>query len=231
MFELKIGDKVTIRRDLEHKEYGLNTAVPDMIRYAGLDATIRGYAITKKDNYHLDIDSGKWNWDINMFESVESVKDEEVSKEECKVESHEYNEGDVVIIRDDLTPGTYGEVDFVLPMSEYLGKRATIEEIDEEGDFSLDVDGGKFYWSKEMVRPLEKVDTIDYECEYFRLVEVVNEYEDIIDELEEELKESELNNLVLTEKYNSLVNEYNNLLTLHTNSLIENAKLKEKTTI
>ena len=221
MHKLKIGDKVIIRGDLEHKTYGLNTAVSDMLKYAGEEATIIGHARSKQDNYTLDIDGGCWTWDINMFEELT----------ENGYKEHTYQIGDKVKIHDNLSIGTHGNVDFVMEMSTYLGMEATITDIDFDGDFSLDVDNGEYYWSKEMVSPLEKVNTIDYECEYFRLVEVVNEYEDIIDELEDELKESELNNMILTEKYNSLVTEYNNLLDSHTNALVENTKLKKKTTI
>ena len=221
MHKLKIGDKVIIRGDLEHKTYGLNTAVPDMLKYAGEEATIIGHARSKQDNYTLDIDGGCWTWDINMFEELT----------ENGYKEHTYQIGDKVKVHDNLSIGTHGNVDFVMEMSTYLGMEATITDIDFDGDFSLDIDNGNYYWSKEMISPLEKVNTINYECEYFRLIEVVNEYEDIIDELEDELKESELNNMIITEKYNSLVHEYNNLLTLHTNSLVENAKLKKKTTI
>lgn len=223
MSKLKIGDKVIIRRDLEHKEYGLNTAVPDMVRYAGQEATIRNYVSTKKDNYYLDIDNGKWCWDINMFEYTAESKD--------TYTEHEYQIGDKVKIHEYLTLGMYGELDLVQDMVEYLGMEAEIVDMDADGDFTLDVDGGKYWWNKEMVCPLEKVNQIDYECEYFRLIEVVNYDEDIIAELEDELKESELNNMIITEKYNSLVHEYNNLLDLHTHALVESAKLKKKTTI
>ena len=192
-----------------------------MLKYAGEEATIIGYARSKQDNYTLDIDGGCWTWDINMFEELT----------ENGYKEHTYQIGDKVKIHDNLSIGTHGNVDFVTEMSTYLGMEATITDIDFDGDFSLDIDNGEYYWSKEMISPLEKVNTINYECEYFRLIEVVNEYEDIIDELEDELKESELNNMILTEKYNSLVIEYNNLLDSHTNALVENTKLKKKTTI
>lgn len=223
MSKLKIGDKVIIREDLECKQYGLNTAVSYMLKYAGQEATIRGYVSTKIDNYHLDIDDGQWAWDINMFEYTAENKD--VHKE------HEYQIGDKVKIHEHLTLGTYGDLDLVQDMAEYLGMEAEIVDIDADGDFTLDVDGGKYWWNEEMVCPLNKASQIDFEGEYFRLIEVVSEYEDIIDELEDELKESELNNLIITEKYNSLVHEYNNLIDLHTHALVENAKLKKKTTI
>lgn len=223
MSKLKIGDKVIIRRDLEHKKYGRNTAVSDMVRYAGQEATIKRHVPAKKDNYYLDIDDGKWCWDIDMFEYTEESKD--------TYTEHEYQIGDKVKIHEHLTLGTYGGLDLLKDMLHYLGMEAEIVDIDADGDFTLDVDGGKYWWNKEMLCPLEKVNQIDYECEYFRLIEVVNEYEDIIDELEEELKESELNNMIITEKYNSLVHEYNNLLDLHTHALVESAKLKKKTTI
>ena len=223
MSKLKIGDKVTIRKDLECKKYGLNTAIKDMLKYAGREATIIGHARSKKDNYTIDIDGGCWTWDINMFEYTAESEDTYIEQE--------YQIGDKVKIHEHLTLGTHGELDLVQDMLEYLGVEAEIVDIDADGDFTLDVDGGKYWWNKEMLCPLEKANQIDYECEYFRLIEVVNEYEDIIDELEDELKESELNNMIITEKYNSLVHEYNNLLDLHTHALVESAKLKKKTTI
>ena len=229
--KLKIGDTVTIRKDLELKTYGLNTVVPDMLQYVGQEAVVMELLKTKPNNCKLNIDDRRWCWDIDMFESVESVKDVDIFKEECETESHEYQEGDKVKVREDLVPGNYGEIDFVQPMSQYLGKHATIEEIDSEGDFTLDVDGGKYFWSKEMVIPVGKEESIDYKDEYIRLSNAVNEYEDTIDELEEELKEVGLDHLVLIEKYNSLVQEYNNLIDLYTQALIENVKSKKKTTI
>lgn len=70
---LKAGDKVVIKSDLEEVvDVPFGSVVEDMLQYQGMKAEIRW---GEKDNvgefYVLDVDDGKWSWDVRLFESVE----------------------------------------------------------------------------------------------------------------------------------------------------------------
>lgn len=70
---LKAGDVVTIKSDLK-EVMGVpeGSVVEEMLQYQGMKAEIRW---GEKDNlgevYTLDVDGGKWAWDVRLFESVE----------------------------------------------------------------------------------------------------------------------------------------------------------------
>lgn len=92
--KFKVGDVVTIKRDLKHAS---NEDVPfgicdSMEKYAGKQAMIKEvYPGAKSINaypectdfdcarYRLDIDEGQWSWSNVMFEESKSIKP---SKEE-----------------------------------------------------------------------------------------------------------------------------------------------------
>ena len=130
--------------------------------------------------------------------------------------------GDKVKIRKDLVEDKlYGGVDFIFPMMEYLGKEATITDIDIDGHLSLDVDSEYFYWSTEMFEPKtdSKSETLTdvmkeavSESEVLRLSKAVIEYENIVHELESEVDYYETKYTDLVEKYNVLVEKHNSLL-------------------
>ena len=136
--------------------------------------------------------------------------------------------GDKVKIRKDLEEGkVYGGVDFIYPMYAFLGKEGTITDIDDDGDFSLDIDDEDFYWSIEMFEPKtdsktlsdDKIMDIDNilqeavsESEVLRLSKAVIEYENIVHELESEVDYYETKYTDLVEKYNVLVEKHNSLL-------------------
>ncbi len=58
----RVGDKVRIRTDLrEGNEYHkIEPIIPDMIQYAGIEATIT--RDMKDETYELDCDKGEWHW-------------------------------------------------------------------------------------------------------------------------------------------------------------------------
>ena len=137
--------------------------------------------------------------------------------------------GDKIKIRKDLEEDkVYGGVDVVRPMYTFLGKEATITDVDDDGHFLLDIDSEYFYWSAEMFEPkadseeaftLEKKVTLDkvltetvHEDALNRLSKAVIEYENIVHELESEVDYYETKYTDLVEKYNVLVEKHNSLL-------------------
>jgi hypothetical protein len=48
----------------------------------------------------------------------------------------------------------YGDVIFAPSMEQYMGQEVVITDVDEEGDYAVDVDGEVHIWSNEM---LEKI--------------------------------------------------------------------------
>ena len=72
--ELKIGDKVQIRSDLnENTAYGGINVHKDMVRYhAGKTATI--VALLGKNRYIIREDSNYWTWHLTMFTPQETIK-------------------------------------------------------------------------------------------------------------------------------------------------------------
>ena len=72
--ELKIGDKVQIRSDLnENITYGGINVHKDMVRYhAGETATI--VALLGKNRYRIREGSNYWTWHLSMFTQQETIK-------------------------------------------------------------------------------------------------------------------------------------------------------------
>lgn len=67
---LKVGDKVTIRVDLEAgKFYGEEECVEDMVQYRGKNAIIDGFTGVR-NNVYINIDNEDWAWSPEMFEGV-----------------------------------------------------------------------------------------------------------------------------------------------------------------
>ena len=70
---LKAGDKVVIKSNLEEVvDAPFGSVVEEMLQYQGMKAEIRwGEKDECGEAYAIDIDDGRWEWDIRMFESVE----------------------------------------------------------------------------------------------------------------------------------------------------------------
>jgi hypothetical protein len=63
-----------------------------------------------------------------------------------------YKVGDKVKIKEKLVPGErYGEYLFISTMKESLGKEATITEILRNESYCINLDGGDWYWTDEML--------------------------------------------------------------------------------
>jgi len=83
----KIGDKVTVRKDLElNKDYG--TRIDKVMKqYEGMEVTIRGawgiFYLIKEDN-------GAWSWTDQMFEPVEETIKISKWKDLDEVENEKY---------------------------------------------------------------------------------------------------------------------------------------------
>lgn len=85
--------------------------------------------------------------------------------------------GDKIRVREDLEVGkVYGGVNFISLMREFLGKEATITDVSYGGNFLLDIDEDRFFWSTEMFES-----KTDSGSEVLRLPKAVIEYEDILD--------------------------------------------------
>jgi len=68
-----------------------------------------------------------------------------------------YHVGQKVRIRKDLVEEKkYGGIRFVSIMGEFKGKTARVADCDIDGDYTLDIDDGAFWWSDEMLEPYEK---------------------------------------------------------------------------
>jgi ribosomal protein L19 len=208
--ELKIGDKVRVKTNLESgKRYGVNSFVGKMEKYKGKVATIVGH--TGSGNYELDVDGGDWGWTREMLEDVSEpvvevkkidvgvkvrIKDSHVpeyndkiatvtrvrgcghfeldidkglyhwDKSELEVVSETKTEvkekvkktkeikvGDRIRVKKNLTHGTiYGRTMVAYPMIAFGGKVATVARLNKGDDsFFIDIDGGEYYWTKEMV--------------------------------------------------------------------------------
>ena len=63
--------------------------------------------------------------------------------------------GDLVHIKDNLHPtGDYGDVGFVSNMIPFLGQNSIIIDVDDSdefGSYSLDIDKGKWSWTDQML--------------------------------------------------------------------------------
>jgi hypothetical protein len=67
---LKVGDKVTIRKNLSESEYNV---VDDMKKYRGKVATITD--VINGSHYLIDLDKGAWCWNDFMFEEDKSEEE------------------------------------------------------------------------------------------------------------------------------------------------------------
>lgn len=78
---LKVGDKVRVRKDLRLGSYksrdgfSSNTIVSDMTIHKGKIATITEI---KGNDIRIDLDNGKWGWIDTMFEEIKDEKVNEV---------------------------------------------------------------------------------------------------------------------------------------------------------
>ena len=131
----KVGDKVKVRRfkevDVEVME---KYFLLSMFKYEEAVTVVTGF--DTDGDILLAIDEEKDYWHPDMLVKVEPI----------------FKVGDKIRIREDLKVGRiYEGVDFVRPMLEFLGKEATITEIDGDGDYLLDIDNGDFFWSTEML--------------------------------------------------------------------------------
>lgn len=136
MKNLKVGDYVTIKKDLTTNECGISeTALSD---YKG-----KIVKITREvDNttFRVDIDNGKYIWDKDWFE------DEDIKSQ--------YEVGDYVRIRSDLKQMYDDEVATKVGLDEdmigYAGKLARITKVvktlNDTPYYLIDLDNGNWCW-------------------------------------------------------------------------------------
>lgn len=66
--KLKVGDTVTVRKDLETGWYGAELVVPYMLDYKGITTNVKKVY----SDGTLAIDNGIWKWTPEMFEETTS---------------------------------------------------------------------------------------------------------------------------------------------------------------
>lgn len=158
-----------------------------------------------------------------------------------------FNVGDKVKIRGDLKIGTnYKGCHLTSDMSNYIGKIATIvkdttSSYDASPNYHLDVDGSEWYWTEEMLIPIEEVKSKYYhedvvkemleskktpslddvvhemeikqkESESVRLAKAVCEYEEIVHNLEQDLHKMLDKKNAYKAMYQEMLDMYNNLV-------------------
>ena len=143
----KVGDKVLVRKDLEHdKRYSDVRFDKDMEKYKGAQATIT--EVDKKFKvYRIDLDKGFFSWGDDMFEGPVYV----IPTPATKV--MKYKVGDKVRIREDLRwsynwNGT--GINITDDMARKAGKTATIKEALQRHRYFIKEDGGSRTWHEEM---------------------------------------------------------------------------------
>ncbi|BCF74600.1 hypothetical protein phiM1EF2_023 [Enterococcus phage phiM1EF2] len=66
--KLKVGDTVTVRKDLKTGWYGAELVVPEMIDYKGITTSVKKIY----SDGTVAIDNGIWKWTSEMFEEKSS---------------------------------------------------------------------------------------------------------------------------------------------------------------
>lgn len=139
MKNLKVGDCVRIRADLESNECGIGEDV--LLKYKGEIAKIT--KVSDSTTFKVNVDNGLYIWDISWFD------DEDIA---VKPKSH-YEVGDYVRIRSDLQQMYDDKVDtnvgLEAEMIDYAGKLAritSVSEISEDVSYLIDIDDGNWYW-------------------------------------------------------------------------------------
>lgn len=67
---IKVGDLVTIREDLQEGKYGADSVVEDMLKYCGKSFIVAGV----RENGKIDLDGNPWNWTPEMLVEKPSGK-------------------------------------------------------------------------------------------------------------------------------------------------------------
>ena len=75
--KFKIGDRVRIKKDLNHNKYYEITVVDGMEKYAGKVMTIK---TTTSRGYRLEEDDEEWNWSEDTMEEIAKPTKEELFK-------------------------------------------------------------------------------------------------------------------------------------------------------
>lgn len=68
---IKVGDLVTIREDLQEGKYGADSVVDDMLEYCGKSFIV---AKVRNDGKKVDLEGVPWNWTPEMLEDKPSGK-------------------------------------------------------------------------------------------------------------------------------------------------------------
>lgn len=135
MKNLKVGDYVRIRADLESNECGISEDT--LSKYKGEITKIT--KVSDSTTFKVDVDNGSYIWDRSWFED----KDIEI-----KPKSH-YEVGDYVRIRSDLKQMYDDEVDtnvgLEVEMIDYAGKLARITSV-KDASYLIDIDDGNWFW-------------------------------------------------------------------------------------
>ena len=143
----KVGDKVLVRKDLEHNErYSDIRFDKDMEKYRGGQATITKVN-AKFKFYTIDLDKGFFSWGDDMFEGLVYAIPTPATK------AMKYKVGDKVRIREDLC-WTYNwngtGINITDDMERKAGKTATIKKVLQRHRYAIEEDGGSRTWHEDM---------------------------------------------------------------------------------
>lgn len=167
----KVGDRITVREDLKEgsidfhgdTRYGTKgeSVVNDMMKYRGKSAVIT--EVSSNGKYYLDIDKELWSWTHHMFEE---------GKEESNKDAIRFEIGDEVTIRSDLTYdmvfieeerdgySEHGVQDVNSKMVDLGGQIATITDINDRGEYNIDLDDGLWNWTHHMFKEGARLDVL-----------------------------------------------------------------------
>ena len=152
----KVGDKVTIRRDLEVKIYDKETGISsvfDMLKYRGRVATITNVRHDSTGTwYSIDIDENDWNWTAGMFDNSITapivpgtvVKCENGNKYYVHNKERAFSETGTISLEKEALTGPW-EIVAVYEITRVMGFGRMLSSAEEKG---------KLIWEKKTVKEM-----------------------------------------------------------------------------
>lgn len=140
----KIGDKVTVRGDLEYcQQYGANAVNGDMMNFKGQEVTIKSIVNESRGQY--TIEEADWTWTNEMFiEEAEGITTPEGFDD--------YKVGDKVKVKSTLMAGDRWKCcGTTIEMAQLRGKIVTIKTVrTEHGAKYYTIEETHYNWVSEM---------------------------------------------------------------------------------
>ena len=211
MSKFNVGDKVIIRKDLKvGKSYNGYIFTSRMERYKGKEATVITASREKNPStYKLDIDDKFYCWTDDMLENIDKNLNKD-NLEENKM-TKGFSVGDRVVIKDYLKVGSsYNGCVFVSSMKSHRGKTATVvtanyKEFTKTFVYRLDIDGGCYCWTNDMLTPADEITSI--QCDKDSLSIIMDSLKIAYTNKEEEINKLKESIKTMEEKCNTLSEE------------------------